>query len=93
MLPDTGLEISINPSTACMFYLTDSRQERAMGSPKKHLQLDCVLRYLPLVSLRLVRWYMLHKLTLVMLLTTALLLPRSVLPLASSHVQTDLCKG
>ena len=42
------LDNSINRFTACMFYLTDSRQERAMGSPQKHLQLDCVLCYLPL---------------------------------------------
>ena len=76
-----------------MFYLTDSRQERAMGSPRKHLQLACVLRYLPLVPLRPVRWYMLHKLTLVILLTTALLLPRYVLPLTFSRIQADFNKG
>lgn len=72
--------------TACMFYLTDSKRKRAMGSPKKHLQLDCVLCYLPLVFLRLVRWYLLQKLTLVISMTTALLLPRLVLSLNSSHV-------
>lgn len=53
-VPSLRSEMSINRWTACMFYLTDSRQERAMGSPKKHLQLDCVLCYLSLVSLRLV---------------------------------------
>ena len=78
MFRNSGPETSVDCFTACMFYLTDGRQERAIGSPKEHLQPDCVPSYLPLVSLRLLRQYILHKLTLVMLLTTALLLPRSV---------------
>ena len=37
-----------------------------MGSPQKHLQLDCVLCYLPPMPLRLNSQSMLHKLTIAM---------------------------
>ena len=37
-----------------------------MGSPQKHLQLDCILCYLPPMPLRLIPWFMLHKLTIAM---------------------------
>lgn len=60
------LDNPINRFTACMLYLTDSRQERAMGSPQKHSRLDCVLCYLPPLSFCLISWSMLHKLTIVM---------------------------
>ena len=86
-VPSFRPKIPINRSTACMFYLRKSRQEREPWvSPRKHLRLDCVFSYLPPVSLRLVRLYMLHKLTFVILLITALLSPRFVFPLVSSHV-------